>query len=315
MPVQHGESVVMRLLDQSQGTLNLESTGMPSHLLERFRKLIKRPHGMILVTGPTGSGKTTTLYGALTELNKPEVKIITAEDPVEYRLPRITQVQVNPKIGLEFAGVLRSALRQDPDIILVGEMRDHETVEIGLRAAMTGHLVLSTLHTNDSISSAMRLIDMGAEPFLVASSLLGVVAQRLVRRVCDNCTETYEPTEQELIWLRSFDLDPLDIEAGFVHGRGCYQCSNTGYRGRVGVYEMLEMDEDMLDALRRKDVSDFTRAARKSEFFRPLGQCAMDYALQGVTSLQEVSRVAATAEMGVSMEEDELSRDAIGVDS
>jgi len=315
MPVQHGESVVMRLLDQSQGTLNLDSTGMPSHLLERFRKLIKRPHGMILVTGPTGSGKTTTLYGALTELNKPEVKIITAEDPVEYRLPRITQVQVNPKIGLEFAGVLRSALRQDPDIILVGEMRDHETVEIGLRAAMTGHLVLSTLHTNDSISSAMRLIDMGAEPFLVASSLLGVVAQRLVRRVCDNCSETYEPTEQELIWLRSFDLDPLDIEAGFVHGRGCYQCSNTGYRGRVGVYEMLEMDEDMLDALRRKDVSDFTRAARKSEFFRPLGQCAMDYALQGVTSLQEVSRVAATAEMGVSLEEDELSRDAIGVDS
>lgn len=314
MPVQHGESVVMRLLDQSQGTLNLDSTGMPPELLARFRKLIKRPHGMILVTGPTGSGKTTTLYGALTELNKPEVKIITAEDPVEYRLPRITQVQVNPKIGLEFASVLRSALRQDPDIILVGEMRDHETVEIGLRAAMTGHLVLSTLHTNDSISSAMRLIDMGAEPFLVASSLLGVVAQRLVRRVCDNCKEAYEPTDQELTWLRSFDLDPLDIEAGFVHGRGCYQCSNTGYKGRVGVYEMLEMNEDMLDALRRKDVSDFTRAARKSPLFRPLGQCAMDYALQGVTSLQEVSRVAATAEVGVDLEVDDLGRDAIGVD-
>jgi MSHA biogenesis protein MshE len=314
MPVQHGESVVMRLLDQSQGTLDLEGTGMPPELLERFRKLIKRPHGMILVTGPTGSGKTTTLYGALTELNKPEVKIITAEDPVEYRLPRITQVQVNPKIGLEFASVLRSALRQDPDIILVGEMRDHETVEIGLRAAMTGHLVLSTLHTNDSISSAMRLIDMGAEPFLVASSLLGVVAQRLVRRVCDNCKEAYEPTDQELTWLRSFDLDPLDIEAGFVLGRGCYQCSNTGYKGRVGVYEMLEMNEDMLDALRRKDVSDFTRAARKSPLFRPLGQCAMDYALQGVTSLQEVSRVAATAEVGVDLEVDDLGRDAIGVD-
>ena len=312
MPVQHGESVVMRLLDQSQGTLNLDSTGMPPELLARFRKLIKRPHGMILVTGPTGSGKTTTLYGALTELNKPEVKIITAEDPVEYRLPRITQVQVNPKIGLEFASVLRSALRQDPDIILVGEMRDHETVEIGLRAAMTGHLVLSTLHTNDSISSAMRLIDMGAEPFLVASSLLGVVAQRLVRRVCDNCKETYEPTEQELIWLRSFDLDPLDIEAGFVHGRGCYQCSNTGYRGRVGVYEMLEMNEEMLDALRRKDVSDFTRAARKSPLFRPLGQCAMDYALQGITSLQEVSRVAATSETGVSLDVDDLAGDTMG---
>ncbi|OJS98551.1 GspE/PulE family protein [Marinobacter nauticus] len=314
MPVQYGESVVMRLLDQSQGTLDLESTGMPLHLLDRFRKLIKKPHGMILVTGPTGSGKTTTLYGALTELNKAEVKIITAEDPVEYRLPRITQVQVNPKIGLEFATVLRSALRQDPDIILVGEMRDHETVEIGLRAAMTGHLVLSTLHTNDSISSAMRLIDMGAEPFLVASSLLGVVAQRLVRRVCDNCKETYQPTEQELVWLQSFDLDPLDIEAGFVYGRGCYQCSNTGYKGRVGVYEMLEMNEDMLDALRRKDVSDFTRAARKSPLFRPLGQCAMDYALQGVTSLQEVARVAATTE-GALLEGDDLAADgAIGVD-
>ena len=155
---------------------------------------------------------------------------------------------------------------------------------------------------------------MGAEPFLVASSLLGVVAQRLVRRVCDNCKETYEPTDQELIWLRSFDLDPLDIEAGFVHGRGCYQCSNTGYKGRVGVYEMLEMNEDMLDALRRKDVSDFTRSARKSDLFRPLGRCAMDYALQGVTSLQEVARVAATAETGLSLEEEQTS-DAIGVDS
>ncbi|QSP96030.1 Flp pilus assembly complex ATPase component TadA [Marinobacter salinisoli] len=294
MPVQYGESVVMRLLDQSQGMLNLNGTGMPADLLERFRRMIHKPHGMILVTGPTGSGKTTTLYGALSELNRPEVKIITAEDPVEYRLPRITQVQVNPKIGLEFAGVLRAALRQDPDVILVGEMRDRETVEIGLRAAMTGHLVLSTLHTNDSISSAMRLIDMGAEPFLVASSLLGVVAQRLVRRVCDNCAEAYEPTEQERIWLDSFHLDPLDLAAGFVKGRGCYQCSNTGYKGRVGVYELLEMNEPMLDALRRKDVAAFTRAARLGNSYRPLGQCAMDYALGGVTTLEEVARVAAT---------------------
>ena len=304
MPVQYGESVVMRLLDQSEGNLDLESTGMPPEILERFRRMIKKPHGMILVTGPTGSGKTTTLYGALTELNRPEVKIITAEDPVEYRLPRITQVQVNPKIGLEFANVLRAALRQDPDVILVGEMRDHETVEIGLRAAMTGHLVLSTLHTNDSISSAMRLIDMGAEPFLVASSLLGVMAQRLVRRICDNCREPLEPTEQQRIWLSSFDLDPLDLEAGFMHGKGCYQCSNTGYKGRVGVYELLEMNEPMLDALRRQDVSDFTRAARKREGFRPLGMCAMDYALQGVTSLEEVARVAATSEGDVSLEEE-----------
>ncbi len=303
MPVQYGESVVMRLLDQSQGMLNLDSTGMPPLLLEHFRRMIKKPHGMILVTGPTGSGKTTTLYGALTELNRPEVKIITAEDPVEYRLPRITQVQVNPKIGLEFATVLRAALRQDPDVILVGEMRDHETAEIGLRAAMTGHLVLSTLHTNDSISSAMRLIDMGVEPFLVASSLLGVVAQRLVRKVCGNCAEAYEPTDQEKVWLEGFELDPLDLEAGFVRGRGCYQCSNSGYRGRLGVYEMLEMNERMLDALRRQDIAQFTREARKSETFRPLGLCAMDFALQGVTTLDEVSRVAATSEGDVSLEE------------
>lgn len=304
MPVQYGESVVMRLLDQSQGILNLDGTGMPEDMLLRFRRMIRKPHGMILVTGPTGSGKTTTLYGALTELNKPEVKIITAEDPVEYRLPRITQVQVNPKIGLEFANVLRSALRQDPDVILVGEMRDRETVEIGLRAAMTGHLVLSTLHTNDSISSAMRLIDMGAEPFLVASSLLGVVAQRLIRRVCDNCREPHELTDQQQVWLAGFNLDPLDLEVRFVHGRGCYQCSNTGYKGRLGVYEMLEMNEAMLDALRRQDVSGFTRAARKSEFYRPLGLCALDYALQGVTTLDEVARVAATSEGDVSVEAD-----------
>jgi len=304
MPVQYGESVVMRLLDQSQGLLDLDSIGMPEELLQRFRRMIRKPHGMILVTGPTGSGKTTTLYGALSELNRPEVKIITAEDPVEYRLPRITQVQVHPRIGLEFADVLRAGLRQDPDIMLVGEMRDRETVEIGLRAAMTGHLVLSTLHTNDSISSAMRLIDMGAEPFLVSSSLLGVVAQRLVRRVCENCSAPYEPTEQERVWLETFDLDPLDREAGFVHGRGCYQCSNTGYKGRIGVYEMLEMNEPMLDALRQQDVSGFSKAARQSPLYRPLGRCAMDYALRGVTTLEEVARVAATSEGDFSPEDE-----------
>ncbi|WP_166258825.1 GspE/PulE family protein [Marinobacter salicampi] len=296
MPVQYGESVVMRLLDQSEGTLDLSGTGMPPALLERFRQLIHKPHGMILVTGPTGSGKTTTLYGALTELNRPEVKIITAEDPVEYRLPRITQVQVNPKIGLEFATVLRAGLRQDPDVMLVGEMRDRETVEIGLRAAMTGHLVLSTLHTNDAISSAMRLIDMGAQPFLVASSLLGVVAQRLIRRICVNCKVAYEPTEQEKIWLDTFHRDPLDIATGFVKGKGCYQCSNTGYKGRIGVYEMLVLDEPMLDALRRQDVAGFSKAARTSELYRPLGQGAMDYAIEGVTTLQEVARVTTMSE-------------------
>jgi MSHA biogenesis protein MshE len=199
MPVQFGESVVMRLLDQTAGILDLNSTGMPAGMLENFRHLIHKPHGLVLVTGPTGSGKTTTLYGALNEINEAGVKIITAEDPVEYTLPRLTQVQVNPKIGLDFSTVLRSCLRQDPDIMLVGEMRDHETAEIGLRAALTGHLVLSTLHTNDAVSSAMRLIDMGIEPYLVASALMGILSQRLIRKVCDDCSEPYSPSPQEAI--------------------------------------------------------------------------------------------------------------------
>ncbi|QCF24993.1 GspE/PulE family protein [Hydrocarboniclastica marina] len=301
MPVQYGESVVMRLLDQSQGLLDLDATGMPPALLARFRRLVRRPHGMILVTGPTGSGKTTTLYGALTELNRPEVKIITAEDPIEYRLPRITQVQVHPKIGLDFATVLRAGLRQDPDIMLIGEMRDRETVEIGLRAAMTGHLVLSTLHTNDSIGSAMRLLDMGAEPFLVSSSLLGIVAQRLIRKVCDNCKIDHVPDDQERIWLRGLMGNPSDSSEQdrlepphFVKGAGCYQCGNTGYRGRMGVYELLEMDEPMLDALRRQDYADFNRVAQRNPHYEPLDRCALRYAEQGLTTLEEVGRVSAT---------------------
>ncbi|UZE95783.1 GspE/PulE family protein [Alkalimarinus alittae] len=296
MPVQYGESVVMRLLDQTDGMLSLESLGMPKTVLERFRIAVSRPHGMVLVTGPTGSGKTTTLYGALSELNKPEVKIITAEDPVEYRLPRITQVQVNSKVGLNFSTVLRACLRQDPDVILVGEMRDQETAEIGLRAAMTGHLVLSTLHTNDSVSSAMRLTDMGAEPYLVASSLLGVLAQRLIRKLCDNCKQPYTPTDQEKVWLQAMDHTHTHSSSDYTKGSGCYQCSNTGYKGRMGGYEWLEMDEDMLDALRRSSPSEFTSAAKRSRYYQPLEQCALEYAKQGLTSLDEVFRISATLE-------------------
>lgn len=295
MPVQYGESVVMRLLDQTDGMLNLDASGMPEDIKNRFRILVSRPHGMILVTGPTGSGKTTTLYGALSELNKPETKIITAEDPVEYRLSRVTQVQINNKVGLTFATVLRAALRQDPDIILVGEMRDQETAEIGLRAAMTGHLVLSTLHTNDSISSAMRLVDMGAESYLVASALLGILAQRLIRKNCENCKQPYTPTEQEKVWLRA--MNPHGGAHGadsFVKGKGCYQCSNTGYKGRMGVYELLEMNEQMLDGLRRNDTAAFTAAARKSKTYKPLELCALDFARQGLTTLDEVFRLSAT---------------------
>lgn len=296
MPTSYGESVVMRLLDQTGGMLSLDKIGMPPKILERFRIAITRPHGMILVTGPTGSGKTTTLYGSLTELNKPEVKIITAEDPVEYRMPRITQVQVNPKVGLTFAMVLRACLRQDPDIVLVGEMRDQETAEIGLRAAMTGHLVMSTLHTNDAIGSAMRLIDMGAEPYLVASSLMGVMAQRLVRRICENCKTDYHPTEQERIWLQSMIDAQVALPEKFTCGGGCYQCSNTGYKGRVGIYEWLEMDERLLSALRRADPDAFEKAAHQNAYYRPLGLCALDYAIKGLTSLDEVFRVSAHLE-------------------
>ncbi|MEL0654935.1 ATPase, T2SS/T4P/T4SS family [Pseudoalteromonas issachenkonii] len=290
MPVQHGESVVMRLLDQSAGLLSLDETGMPVHILKRVRSIIKRPHGMVLVTGPTGSGKTTTLYGALSELNQQESKIITVEDPVEYRIGRINQVQINTKIGLSFASILRTALRQDPDIIMVGEMRDQETVDIGLRAALTGHLVLSTLHTNDAITSAMRLIDMGAPAYLVASSLRAIIAQRLVRRVCNDCRVPYLPDHQEISWLKYLGEDVTDAQ--FSKGQGCTACNHSGYKGRVGIFELLEMDDAMMDALRVNDTQGFAKAAKNSANFSPLSTMTLNYAKQGITSLDEVFKVA-----------------------
>ena len=290
MPVANGEAVVMRLLDQSASLLTLDQTGMPDAMAEKFRAAINRPHGMILVTGPTGSGKTTTLYGALSELNKPDLKIITAEDPIEYRLPRINQVQVNSKIGLDFAAILRTTLRQDPDIIMVGEMRDQETVEIGLRGALTGHLVLSTLHTNDSVTSAIRLIDMGAAPYLVATSLRGVLAQRLVRRVCENCKQEKAPSAQEQAWVGF--LKPELTNASFYKGRGCNSCNHTGYKGRIGVFEFLEMNEDMMEALRDDNTQGFVDATKANKDFVPLSHMALDYAAEGKTSLDEVFKVA-----------------------
>lgn len=297
LPTQYGESIVMRLLNQSNGLLSLESTGMPQDLLNRFRQQLHRPHGMILVTGPTGSGKTTTLYGALNELNQPNVKIITVEDPVEYRLPRVTQVQVNSKIGLDFANVLRSTLRQDPDIILVGEMRDQETSEIGLRGSMTGHLVLSTLHTNDAISSTLRLMDMGAPGYLVAGSLRAVLAQRLVRRVCPKCSSTYHPSIQQMNFIE--DALGISIEEQNNHtfkmgneGKGCQYCNFSGYKGRVGVFELLVLNQEMMDALRREDHESFTRAALNSSNYSSLARMAYDFATKGITSLEEVMRVS-----------------------
>lgn len=291
MPVQHGESVVMRLLDQSAGLLRLEDTGMPGDLLARLRRQLHRPHGMLVVTGPTGSGKTTTLYAALSELNSPGVKIITVEDPVEYRLPRISQVQVNPKIDLTFSSVLRASLRQDPDILLVGEMRDQETAEIGLRGAITGHLVLTTLHTNDAITSALRLMDMGAPGYMVASALRAIVAQRLVRRVCRDCAQPHDPEPGDWTWLESL-FGPGARQQTFMKGRGCQSCNFTGYQGRIGVYELLELDQPMMDALRRGDPEAFARSAREHPDYRPLVQVAFDYAGKGITSVDEVLRLA-----------------------
>ena len=296
MPVQYGESVVMRLLDQSAGLLSLDETGMPEDFVKRIRLQISRPHGMVLVTGPTGSGKTTTLYAALSELNKASKKIITVEDPVEYRLPRVNQVQINNKINLTFSSVLRTALRQDPDILMVGEMRDQETVEIGLRGALTGHLVLSTLHTNDAITSALRLLDMGAAGFLVGSSLRAIIAQRLVRKVCESCRQAYQPEQQEIMWLSH--LVDEDINAlKFSHGRGCQTCQYTGYKGRIGVFELLEMNEPMMAALKHDNTEAFTQAAKQHPGFRPLAFAAFDYAKLGVTSVEEVLRLVETIDV------------------
>lgn len=291
MPIEAGESVVMRLLDQTDGATDLNEVGMPEDMLKTFRSLIHRPHGLILVTGPTGSGKTTTLYGALQELNEVGKKIITVEDPVEYRLHRVNQVQVNPKIDLSFARVLRSALRQDPDILLVGEIRDTETAEIALRAAMTGHMVLSTLHTNDAVSSAMRLVDMGAEGFLAATALRAVVAQRLVRRLCDNCFEDHEPDVGDAAWIKG-QLGEKAEGIKFKKAVGCHRCNNSGYRGRIGVFEILVMNEALSDALRRSDASEFVKIAKRTPGYKPLVIGALEFAVQGITSLEEVFRVA-----------------------
>ncbi|MDF3031457.1 MAG: type pilus assembly ATPase PilB [Moraxellaceae bacterium] len=290
LPVPYGESVVLRLLDHSRSLQSLDSVGLPRHILSRLRTFIQRPHGMILVTGPTGSGKTTTLYAALAEINQPSVKIITVEDPIEYRLPRITQVQVNTKIDLSFGRVLRTALRQDPDVLLIGEIRDRETAEIGLRGAITGHLVFSTLHTNDAISSSIRFIDMGIEPYLAASALRAVLSQRLLRQLCDECRLPDTPEAQDTALLQR--LTGVDLDGRTLYrGQGCSHCNQTGYYGRIGVHEWLEFNEAMSEALRRNDQQAFVSAARKSPGYVPLLVSAIDLLVAGQTSLAEVMRL------------------------
>jgi MSHA biogenesis protein MshE len=291
MPVQYGESVVMRLLNRKDGLLALDNLGMPPEMLKRYRAVIKRTNGMILVTGPTGSGKTTTLYATLAEINSPEKKIVTVEDPVEYRLAGVNQVQVNDKIELTFSVVLRSGLRQDPDIILVGEMRDQETAQIGLRAALTGHLVLSTLHTKDAATTPVRLIDMGAPYYMVGTSIHAVLAQRLVRLNCESCVEPHPPDAAELTWLaREYNME-IDGKA-FRRGRGCSHCNGTGLSGRTGIYEMLEMSPDMVSALNQNRNQDFVVLAAEALRGRSLRHQALQLAVAGRAPVSEVIRMA-----------------------
>ena len=301
MPSQYGETMVLRLLDQSTNLLKLDDLGMPDALLTRFRGLIERNAGMVLVTGPTGSGKTTTLYSAVSHLNRTDTKIITVEDPVEYRLDRVNQVQVNPKIGLDFARVLRTTLRQDPDVILIGEMRDSETVEIALRAAITGHLVLSTLHTMGAIPTIHRLLDMGAAGYMIAASVQAIVAQRLLRRVCEYCARPSTPTEYELAWLKARS-GPHAHTPNLKVGAGCTYCNLSGYKGRVAVYELLELDRTLADAIRRGDLKTLDEAAHARPDYVSLTQSALDLALRGVTTLAEAVAVTSGLE-----EEEDLS--------
>ena len=288
LPCQYGESVVMRLLGQGNEIRRLDSIGMPGDMLTRFREVLGRSSGMVLVTGPTGSGKTTTLYAALAEIDAEQNKVITVEDPVEYRLPGLTQVQVNEKIELSFARVLRATLRQDPDVILVGEMRDPETAEIGLRAAITGHLVLSTLHTRDAIGTPFRLLDMGVPAFMVATSLQAVIAQRLVRVNCANCGEPHAPSPQESAWLVAMGGSE---DTKTLRGRGCSTCNGTGYAGRQGVYEMLEMDAGLSQAATQGDPASFLALARERMQGKTLSHRAFDMVKAGRTSIAEAMRL------------------------
>ena len=308
LPTQHGESVVMRLLNQSAGLLSLDNLGLPDAVAQALARTLKRPSGMVVVTGPTGSGKTTTLYAALNALNDTERKIITVEDPIEYRLPGLNQVQVMEKIDLSFARVLRAALRQDPDVILIGEMRDQTTAEIGLRAALTGHLVLSTLHTNDALSTPLRLIDMGVPRYMVALSLHLVLAQRLVRTLCNHCAEPHTPDAHEHEFLRlalgggGFQLDRGDLGADgnaepdapparWRKPQGCSECNQTGYTGRTGVYEFIEMTQELVEAMNDGDPARFTQAGRRQMAGQTLRRDALRLAAAGRTSIDEAMRV------------------------
>ncbi len=292
LPTIYGENAVLRLLSSSAKIGKISSLGMPSQIVESFEKMISKPHGMVLVTGPTGSGKTTTLYTALNQINTPERNIMTIEDPVEIRLPMIRQVQTNSSIGLDFASALRSMLRQDPDVILVGEIRDSETAKIATQAALTGHLVFSTLHTNDAVGAVPRLREFGVPAFAVNSALLGVLAQRLVRRVCGDCAVQDTPSDLD---LQCLGIDPAAGDK-FMSGKGCGKCMNTGYKGRVGVYELFTASAEVRDLIENdSSFKNLTEAAHRSGM-RTMLHCGIENAKLGVTTIEEVSKLHATVD-------------------
>ncbi len=288
LPILYGESIVMRVLDKQKALVKLEDAGMDSVSYQKFLKGLQAPFGIILVTGPTGSGKTTTLYGALNELRNVEDKVITVEDPVEYRMNLIQQVQVNPKVGLTFAAALRSILRQDPDKIMIGEIRDQETLEIAIKAALTGHLVISTLHTNDAISAIPRMADMGIENYLISGALVAVQAQRLVRKICTNCK-----TEEELPASVLEEIKPyIPEDAKFYIGKGCKECNDTGYMGREMICEVLTVTDELSSLIAKGASKEELRAQAEKDGFIPIFQNGIQKALDGITSIEEVLRVA-----------------------
>jgi general secretion pathway protein E len=292
LPTHFGESLVLRLLHKENVELDMDTLGFPASIRDKFRSTISLPYGMILVTGPTGSGKTTTLYSALNTINSPDKKIVTVEDPVEYQMDGVNQVQVQPTIGLTFAHTLRTFLRQDPDVMLIGEIRDLETAEIAIQAALTGHVVFSTLHTNDAAGAITRLEDMGVERFLIASSVVAVLAQRLVRRVCPQCKKTFHLADDERLQLaRELDLLPDEIAPTYARGMGCKECAGSGYRGRLGIYEFLPVDEAIQrEIVRGSDRNDIYRAAIQNGMIS-LRMDGMDKVKNGITTYEEVLRV------------------------
>jgi general secretion pathway protein E len=287
LPGVHGESIVLRILDRSDISVELETLGMPVDILKPYAKIIQQPHGIVLVTGPTGSGKTTTLYATLEKINTGQQKTITVEDPVEYQLEGITQIHVNAKIGLDFAAGLRSIVRQDPDIIMIGEIRDRETAEIAIESALTGHLVFSTLHTNDAAGAITRLQDMGIDTYLISSSVIAVMAQRLVRKICDSCA-TQDPLSEEEADLLGIDFQPY---AEIRRGTGCERCANTGYRGRVGLYELLQISDDVRHVIGGGGDANLIRNQAVKEGMRTLRKDALQKLTAGTTTPEEIVRV------------------------